>query len=77
MTDINEGIPPQQNREYELYVQYCIMCDENKEFLKAITGLMNNLQSSDNDECKKILNDFMSSDLYEDYIQKHLTTFNE
>ena len=67
----------QEQREYDLYMQYSFMCDENKEFLKAIRGLMINLQRSDHHECKNILNDFMNSDLYKDYIEDHITHFNQ
>jgi len=76
MPKINE-MTEQEKREYDLYIQYSIMCDENKEFLKAICGLMNSLREYETDECKKILNEFTNSDLYNDYIEKHLTTFNE
>ncbi len=63
----------QEKREYELYVQYSIMCDENKEFLKAITCLMNKLRTSEGDVCKKILDDFMNSNLYIECIERHIS----
>lgn len=58
--------------EYDLYVYNSHLEDTQKEHLKVIRGLVNDLDKTDNAECKEILNKLKNSWLWEPYVLPYL-----
>ena len=61
-----------EKREYDLYERNCYLEDLQKEHLKVIRGLIHDLDSTDNTECKAILNKLKESGLWEPYVKPYL-----
>ncbi len=69
--------PPVSKREMDLYMTYCIVHDQFDDMTKGVIVLMNKLRASDNEECHKILNEFINCPLYKRCIDEHLTDVSD
>tara|TARA_R110002096_G_scaffold410529_1_gene610273 strand:+ start:3953 stop:4213 length:261 start_codon:yes stop_codon:yes gene_type:complete len=69
--------PPVCKREMDLYMTYSIMHDQFDDMTKGVIVLMNDLRKSDNEDCRKILNEFVNCPLYKRCIEPHITEFSD
>ena len=69
--------PPVCKREMDMYMTYCIVQDQFDDMTKGVIVLMNDLRKSDNEECHKILNEFVNCPLYKRCIEPHIAEFSD
>ncbi len=69
--------PPVSKREMDMYTTYCIVQDQFDDMTKGVIVLMNDLRKSDNEECHKILDEFVNCPLYKRCIAEHITDVSD